>query len=178
MKIRYALGAALLLAASAALAAPKVSGLSAKQVGPLEVLVTVTIDRPTPIDLLCDTNVSLGDGTTKPLNFGAGDKHQKTLQYKYAKGGTYKVTAKGTGRCEGSREATVAVNGGASGKKAAEAKPEKKVAAKTHCPRGWKVVAGSEKDGRYVCHANPPAKPIKCEGGATYFSENGVIGCR
>ncbi len=176
MKVRYALGAALLLSASAALAAPKVVGLSAKQVGPLEVLVTVTIDRPTPIDLLCDANVSLGDGTTKPLNFGAGDKHQKTLQYKYAKGGTYKVTAKGSGRCEGSREATVSVNGGAQPKKAEKA--EKKAVAKTHCPRGWKAVAGSEKDGRYVCHAIPPAKPIKCEGGASYFSENGVIGCR
>ncbi len=173
MKVRYALAAALLLASAGTQAAPKITGLTAKQVAPLEALITVTIERPTPIDLICDTSVDLGDGTKKPLNFGAGDKHQKTLQYKYAKSGSYKVTVKGTGRCEGSKEAAVSVNGSAPQKKEKAA-----TAAKTHCPRGWSAVADSVKDGRYVCHANPPSKPIKCEGGATYFSENGVIGCR
>jgi hypothetical protein len=168
--MKYYIAAALALVSTAALAAPKVSGLSARQVGPLEAQVTVTIERPTPIDMLCDTTVDLGDGTSKAVNFGAGDKHQKTLQHKYAKAGTYKIVAKASGRCEGTREASLAVSGAAPQKSAAAVKPR--------CPRGWAVVADSQKGAAYSCQANAPASPIKCEGGTKYFAEKGLIGCR
>ena len=103
------LAAVLALLAAPAFASPRIAGLTAKQSAPQEVQVTVTIERPTPIDMLCDTSVNLGDGTTKAVNFGMGDKHQKTLQHKYAKSGTYKLSVKGAGRCKGSREASVTV---------------------------------------------------------------------
>src|SRR3954466_10219987 len=89
-RMRVFLAAALALVVAPAFAAPKIAGLAAKQSAPQEVQVTVTIERPPPVDMLCDTSVSLGDGTTKAVNFGMGDKHQKTLQHKYAKSGTYK----------------------------------------------------------------------------------------
>jgi hypothetical protein len=107
--MRVFLAAALALLAAPAFASPRIAGLTAKQSAAQEVQVTVTIERPTPVDMLCDTSVSLGDGTTKAMNFGMGDKHQKTLQHKYAKSGTYKVAVKATGRCKGSRETSVTV---------------------------------------------------------------------
>ena len=45
----------------------------------------VVIERPTPLDMLCDATVDFGDGTPPgSMHFGVGDKHQKTLQHKYA----------------------------------------------------------------------------------------------
>ena len=168
--MRACIAIILALASAQALAAARIAGVTARQSAPLEAQVVVTIERPTPIDMLCDTTVDLGDGTSKPVNFGVGDKHQKTLQHKYARPGTYKVVAKASGKCEGTREASVSVTAGAAGKAPA--------AAKASCPRGWTVVADSQKGSRYTCHANPPAKPIQCSGGTRYFAENGVIGCR
>ncbi|MGE5638634.1 MAG: hypothetical protein ACM30H_00940 [Clostridia bacterium] len=170
MKYWNWIAAVLALVSTGALATPKVAGVTARQVAPLEAQVTVTIERPTPIDMLCDTTVDLGDGTSKAVNFGMGDKHQKTLQHKYAKPGTYKIVAKASGKCEGMREASLEVSGGAAKKSAAAVKPL--------CPRGWSVVADSQKGASYSCQANAPSSPIKCEGGTKYFAEKGLIGCR
>lgn len=169
--MKFLLAALLGLACVSATAATRIAGVTAKQSAPLEAQISVTIERPTPLDMMCDSTVDMGDGTPpKALNFGMGDKHAKTLQHKYAKAGTYKVTVKGTGRCEGAREASVTVQAGAGEKNAS--------AAAARCPAGWTLLADSHKGNRYACAANPPSRPIKCEGGAKYFAESGKIGCR
>ena len=169
--MKRTLAVLLCLACSPAMAAARIQGVSAKQVRSLEALITVSIERATPLDQYCDAIVDPGDGASQTLKYGVGDKHTKTLQHKYAKAGTYKVTVKGSGKCEGHSETSVTVDAGAG--KAAPAK-----AAKASCPRGWTVEEGSVHDNRYTCHANPPAKPISCAAGTKYFYEKGVIGCR
>jgi hypothetical protein len=168
--MKAALAIVLGLACSSALAAARIESVSARQSKPLEALITVAIERPTPLDQYCDAVVDPGDGASQTLKYGVGDKRTKTLQHKYAKAGTYKVIVKGSGKCEGTRETSVTVEAGSG--KAAPAK-----AAKASCPRGWSV-AGDVHDNRYTCHANAPAKPIACAGGTKYFYEKGVIGCR
>jgi hypothetical protein len=107
--MRVLLVVLLALAALPAGAAPRVSGITARQVASLEVQVAVTISRPTPLDIVCDTTVMLGDGNSRLVNFGVGDRHTRTLQHKYAVPGTYKVSAKGAGRCQGAKDVTVNV---------------------------------------------------------------------
>ena len=165
--MRTLLAVVLGLAASAAMAEATIESVSAKQSAPLEALITVAIERTTPLDQYCDAVVELGDGSSKTLKYGVGDKRTKTLQHKYAKAGTYKVVVKGSGKCSGAHETSVTIQASAA-----------KAAAKPSCPRGWSVAADSVHDNRYVCHANPPAKPMACAGDAKYFHENGVIGCR
>ena len=164
----YLLPVLLATASLPAHAAPSISGLAAKQVAPLEAIVTVTIARPTPLDMLCDAKVDLGDGASETLHFGVGDKHQKTLQHKYAKAGTYRLVAKGADKCGGTRETSIAI---------ASSAPAK-AAVKPRCPRGWSVVPDSQKGASYSCQAHAPGSPIKCEGGTKYFAEKGLIGCR
>jgi hypothetical protein len=155
-----------------ALAAAKIAEVKAVQSGALESQVTVTIERPTPLDMMCDASVDHGDGGFQPLKFDMADKRTKTLQHKYAKPGTYKVVVKATGKCEGMREVSLVIKGGAVEKVA------DKPSGKSRCPKGWTVVPASFQGNKYVCRAEPPAQPIKCEGGTKYFSENGAIGCR
>jgi len=114
--------------------------------------------------------VDLGDGASQTFKYGVGDKRIKTLQHKYAKAGTYKVSVKGSGKCGGAKETSVTIQ-------AAAAKAAGK-AAKPSCPKGWTVAADSVHDNRYTCNVNPPTKPIKCLGGTQYFYDKGVIGCR
>jgi hypothetical protein len=169
--MKTALALILTLACGSAMAAARIQSVSAKPSKPLEALITVTIERPTPLDQNCDAVVDPGDGAPQTLKYGVGDKRTRTLHHKYAKAGTYKVTVKGSGKCEGSRETSVTVDGASA--KAAPAK-----AAKASCPRGWTVAEDSIRDNRYVCHANPPSKPLSCAGGTKYFYEKGVLGCR
>ena len=156
-------------ACSPAMAAARIESVNARQTAPLEAMITVAIERTTPLDQYCDAIVDLGDGGTQTLKFGVGDKRTKTLQHKYAKAGAYKVSVKGSGKCEGVREVSLTVQGG-SAKAAA--------ATKATCPKGWALVADSVKGDRYTCHASPPSKPLKCQGDTKYFYDNGVIGCR
>ena len=169
--MKTALALLLGLACGSAMAAAKIQSVSAKQVRALEALITVSIERSTPLDQYCDAIVDPGDGALQTLKYGVGDKHAKTLQHKYAKAGTYKVTVKGSGKCEGHGETSVTIEGGPG--KAAPAK-----AAKASCPRGWTVAEDSVHDNRYTCHANPPSKPLSCAGGTKYFYEKGLLGCR
>lgn len=101
--------AALGLVSGAAMAAATIESVHAKQVAPLEVMISVAIKRTTPLDQYCDALVDLGDGTSKTLKYGVGDKRHKTLQHKYAKAGKYKVSVKGGGKCSGVRETSVTV---------------------------------------------------------------------
>ena len=171
LKPRHAWIVVLGIAASGtAMADAKIESVSATQSAPLEALVTVAVERTTPLDQYCDAIVDLGDGTSETLKYGVGDKRTKTLQHRYAKAGTYKVSVKGSGKCGGASETSVTVQ-------AAAAKAAGK-AAKPSCPKGWTVAADSVQGNRYTCRANPPAKAIKCAGDAQYFYDHGVIGCR
>ena len=42
----------------------------------------------------------------------------------------------------------------------------------------WTLVEDSVKGARYTCRARPPAQPLRCAEGTTYFAEGGEIGCR
>lgn len=103
------IAAVLCLASGAALAEAQIESVRAKQTAPLEALITVAIKRTTPLDQYCDAVVDLGDGTSKTLKYGVGDKRHKTLQHKYAKAGKYKVGVKGSGKCSGAHETFVVV---------------------------------------------------------------------
>jgi hypothetical protein len=52
----------------------------------------------------CDARVDFGDGKGRTIEFGVATT--RTLRYTYAKGGSYKVSVKGTGKapCEGAKE--------------------------------------------------------------------------
>ena len=163
----------LLVLAPPALATPRIASLSGKPAAktPGEIAFTVTIERPTPLDIVrCEVAIEVGDGSP-PLHitFNIGDRRVKTIKHTYTKSGTFKAKATGTGSrgCEGTREAAVTVG---SVSKAASATPG--------CPGGWTLVADSVKGNRYTCRANPPAQPLACTGGSKYFSGKGEIGCK
>jgi hypothetical protein len=111
----------LFLFAASALAAPKIENLGVKanpKTPEVEIVVSVSKGGGN-----CDVRLDFGDGTGRTLDFGMATT--RALHYTYRKGGSYKVTAKGTGKspCEGAKEAALDVAGPA-GKKA----PEKKKA--------------------------------------------------
>jgi hypothetical protein len=159
-------------------AVPNIENLAVKASGgaPGEVEISVSINRPTPLDLSCDAILQTGDGS-KPqrLEYGLGDRRTKIIKYTYKKAGTYRVKVSGTGEhaCAGTRETRVSVAAAAQTAKASE-----KTAARPRCPRGWTLVADSFKGERYTCRADPPAQALKCGGDTKYFAKNGEIGCR
>jgi hypothetical protein len=117
----------LLLFASPAFAAPKIENLSVKansKSPEVEIAITVTKGGAN-----CDVRVDFGDGRGRTVDFGLATI--RTMKYTYAKAGSYKVSAKGTGKtpCDGAREAALTVTGPAA-KKAEPKKDEKKKAAK------------------------------------------------
>ena len=118
----------LLSFASPVLAAPKIDILAAKpDPAKPEVVLTVTVTKSGGN---CDVRLDFGDGKGRTLDFGMATT--RTLRYAYAKGGTYKVSAKGAGKapCEGAKEIAVTLKGPVE-KKAPEKKaPEKKKAEK------------------------------------------------
>jgi hypothetical protein len=117
----------LFLFASPAFAAPKIENLSVKansKSPEVEIAITVTKGGAN-----CDVRVDFGDGRGRTVDFGLATI--RTMKYTYAKAGSYKVSAKGTGKtpCDGAREAALTVTGPAA-KKAEPKKDEKKKAAK------------------------------------------------
>ena len=114
----------LLSFASPVLAAPKIDVLTAKpDPAKPEVVLTVTVTKSGGN---CDVRLDFGDGKGRTLDFGLATT--RTLRYAYAKGGNYKVSAKGAGKtpCEGAKEIALSLKGPAE-KKAPEKKaPEKK----------------------------------------------------
>src|SRR5712691_3843299 len=79
-------------------AVPNVEHLSVKPSGgaPGEVEISVSINRPTPLDLSCDAILQTGDGS-KPqrLEYGLGDRRTKIIKYTYKTAGTYRVKVSG-----------------------------------------------------------------------------------
>ena len=167
--------------AAPALATPRIESVSVRpnpvpfttgKVG--DVVIAVSIERPTPIDLRCEASVDPGDGGPEiQLAWNIGDSRTKTARYEYRKPGTYRIKVAGSGSnaCTGERELTVRV-GGAS----ARARPLGK--GPPSCPLGWVLVEESVDGPRYTCRPRPPTRPLRCAEGTSYFSERGEIGCR
>ncbi|TAK83419.1 MAG: hypothetical protein EPO20_17360 [Betaproteobacteria bacterium] len=171
------------LAAAPAVAAPRIESVSVKpNPAPIEagktadVVISVTIERPTPLDISCEATIDPGDGgRTLTLSWDLGDRRTKTTRHEYAKPGTYRLKVSGTGKgaCVGAREVTVTVGTHA----AAAAKPAKSAAGPS-CPPGWALAEGSVRGARFTCRPQPPAQPLQCAQGTKYFSTHGEIGCR
>src|SRR5437899_9273859 len=113
-------------------AVPNIEHLTVKPSGsaPAEVEISVSINRPTPLDLSCDAILQTGDGS-KPqrLEYGLGDRRTKIIKYTYKQAGTYRVKVSGTGEhaCAGTRAASISV---ATAAKSAK-EPEKTAARRT-----------------------------------------------
>ena len=113
----------LFLFASPAFAAPKIENLSVKANSKSpEVEIAITVAKG---GANCDVRVDFGDGKGRTVDFGLATI--RTMKYTYAKAGSYKVSAKGTGKtpCDGAREVALTVAGPAA-KQAEPKKDEKK----------------------------------------------------
>jgi hypothetical protein len=162
---------ALMGAAAAAVAAPRIVAVSVKEGSSAsEVIITVTIERPTPLDLTCAASIDPGDGGRGPtISWDVGERRTKTTRYDYKKPGTYTLKASGGGNdpCGGSAQATV--NVGPKGVKPVAAK-----GGKPGCPDGWELA--SSRGARYTCRVKNPT--LTCAEGTKYFSGKGEIGCK
>jgi hypothetical protein len=117
---------------------------------PSEVVISVTIERPTPLDISCEATVDPGDGgRAKVINWELGDRRTKTTRHEYGKAGTYKLVVTGTGKdaCTGKREVMVTVGGSPAAK--AKAAPAGDAAAAA-CPKGWTMAKGATAN-RFSC---------------------------
>jgi hypothetical protein len=173
MRITFAVLALLLFIPWVALAAPRLESLAVKAESgkPNEVVISVSIERPTPMDLKCDAMVEPGDGGKLPLSWGVGDRRTKTARHEYKKSGSYRVRVAGSGKdaCVGVKEVTVEI--GSSPGMEPRAISER-------CPSGWMLLENSVRGARFTCRAKPPAQALRCANGTSYFSERGEIGCR
>jgi hypothetical protein len=176
--MRVVVAATAIVLAASALAAPRLESVQVKpnpvpvEAGKAtEVVISVSIDRPTPLDIACDAQIDAGDGGKVPMSWRLADRRTKNARYQYSKPGTYRLKVAGTGKdaCNGLRELTVVVG---SPSQAKAAPPVSK------CPAGWTLVEESAKGARYTCRANTPAQALRCTEGTSYFSERGEIGCR
>lgn len=170
----------LMLGAKAALATPRIESVSVRpnpvpfttgKVG--DVVIAVSIERPTPIDLRCEAAVDPGDGGPEiQLAWNIGDSRTKTARYEYKKPGTYRITVTGSGSnpCTGERAFTVRVGGASARARAPGRRPS--------CPLGWVLLEDSVDGPRYTCRPRQPTRPLRCAEGTSYFSERGEIGCR
>jgi hypothetical protein len=172
VKIRIVAAALLLLWVETIVAAPRLDSVSVQVVsGKLnDVVISVSIERPTLLDLNCDALIDPGDGGRIPLSWSIGDSRTKTARYEYKRPGNYRVRVAGSGKdaCVGLKEATITV-----GTPKAEAN-----SGTPRCPLGWALVDESVKGARYTCRARPPAQALRCTEGTSYFTERGEIGCR
>lgn len=184
MKVKLLAAMAAALVAAPAAAAPRIESVSVKpNPAPLEagktadVVISVTIERPTPLDLSCEAVIDPGDGgRTLTMSWDLGDRRTKTTRYEYEQPGRYRLKASGSGKgaCTGAREVMVTVGTAA----AAAAAKTARAAKGPSCPAGWALVEGSVKGVRYTCRPRPPAQALRCAEGTSYFSERGEIGCR
>ena len=135
-----------------------------------DVVISVSIERPTLLDLSCSALIDAGDGGRIPISWNIGDSRTKTTRYEYKRPGSYRVRVAGAGKdaCVGLKEATISV-----GAPKGEAK-----AGTPRCPGGWALVEESVQGARFTCRARPPAQALRCPAGTSYFAEGGEIGCR
>jgi hypothetical protein len=166
---RRVVGLALLAWAGAGAAAPRLDSVSVQVLSGKgsDVVISVTIERPSLLDLTCSATIDTGDGGRIPIAWNLGDSRTKTARYEYKRPGAYRVRVSGAGNeaCVGAKEASLTV--GTPGQSATP-----------RCPAGWTLVEDSAKGPRYTCRARPPAQPLRCAEGTTYFAEGGEIGCR
>jgi len=148
---------------------------------PPRVEIAVTVNRSTTDRQACDVKVEAGDGTKESqLSFGA-DERTKTVHHVYKNPGSYQVKAVAGFGCSGTRTVIVTVRATpepAPAAPSASAPAEPAAPSGPGCPAGWWLVPESAQGARYNCRPNLPARPLVCTGGTSYFSENGVIGCR
>ena len=165
-------GPVLLVLSEAAAGAPRLDSVAVQALGGkgADVVISVTIERPTLLDLSCSALIDTGDGGRIPISWNIGDSRTKTARYEYKRPGSYRVRVSGAGKdaCVGLKEATVSF--GASKADAKSTPPR--------CPTGWILVEESMQGGRFACRARPPLQPLRCPEGTTYFAEGGEIGCR
>ena len=169
--LRPAVGLALFAWACAGAAAPRLDSVSVQVLsgkGSSDVVISVSIERPSLLDLTCSATIDTGDGGQISIAWNLGDSRTKTARYEYKRPGSYRVRVRGAGNeaCVGQKEAslTVGTPGRAGGT--------------PRCPAGWTLVEDSVKGPSYTCRARPPAQPLRCAEGTTYFIEGGEIGCR
>ena len=177
---RVMIALAVSAAASPSFATPRIESVSVKpnpvpmtigKVG--DVVIAVSIERPTPLDLRCEASIDPGDGGRElHLVWNLGDSRTKTARYEYKKPGTYNLKVRGSGSnaCTGERELTVKVGGAAVRGRSPSKTPT--------CPVGWALVEDSVQGTRYTCRPRQPVRPLRCAEGTAYFSERGEIGCR
>jgi hypothetical protein len=163
-----ALAAALLFAATGAAAAPRLDTVSVQVLGGNDVVISVSIERPTLLDLNCDAVIDPGDGARIPVSWGMGDGRTKTARHEFKQAGSYRVRVAGAGKhaCVGLKEASVTVGAARAAKASAP-----------RCPGGWVLVDESVKGARYTCRPRAP-QALRCADGTSYFFERGEIGCR
>jgi hypothetical protein len=158
---------------------------------PPQVEIAVTVKRSGPLETgRCEVIIDPGNpgGRQVPrLTFNAGGESTQRTRYIYDRPGTYRLIASSFSGCVGSRTVTVNVRdaSGSTGAKGGGAKSGGAAgttttakATKPKCPGGWEVVPQSVQGARYSCSPKPPARPIACEGGTSYFAENNLVGCR
>jgi len=166
---RPVVGLALFAWACAGAAAPRLDSLSVQVLSgkASDVVISVSIERPSLLDLTCGATIETGDGGQISIAWNLGDSRTKTARYEYKRPGAYRVRVSGAGNeaCVGAKEASLTV--GTPGQSATP-----------RCPAGWTLVEDSAKGPRYTCRARPPAQPLRCAEGTTYFAEGGEIGCR
>ncbi len=183
-------GAALAAAVPAVSAATRVDELAVRPnpaafegSTPPQVEIAVTVSRGQFDRQPCDVLVDTGDGAVATrLGFGVADERTKSLRHIYGKPGVYQLKAVAGHGCSGSRTVSVTVQATPDAAPAASsaAAPADPAAAQagSGCPAGWWLVPESVQGAQYSCRPNLPSGPLPCAGGARYFSENGIIGCR
>jgi hypothetical protein len=187
-KSGWGIGAILIAAAPAAFAATQVDGVlvtpnPASFTGnvPPQVEIAVIVNRGQFDRQACDVLIETGDGSAPlRLSFARGDE-RKSVRYAYPMPGSYTLRAVAAYGCTGMRTANVAVYGPSYPAPAVAPVPSPAAAESTPqggCPAGWWVVPESVQGARYTCRPNLPPVPLKCGAGTSYFSGNGVIGCR
>jgi hypothetical protein len=161
--------AALVLVPAAALAAPRLDSVAVKVLAGNDVVISMSIERPSLLELNCDAVIEPGDGAQIALSWGFGHGRTKNVRHEFKRPGSYRVRVAGSGSaaCTGVKEATVTVG-----------IPKAQRTSAPRCPSGWTLVDDSVKGGRYTCRAQPPAQALRCAAGTRYFSERGEIGCR
>jgi hypothetical protein len=164
--------AALLAWVEPIIAAPRLDSVSVQLLAGKghDVVISVSIERPTLLDLNCDAVLETGDGGRIPLSWNIGDSRTKTARYEYKRAGSYRVKVAGSGKeaCVGVKEATINVG---------TPRPEGS-AGTPRCPAGWTLVDESVKGARYTCRARPPSQALRCAEGTSFFAERGEIGCK
>jgi hypothetical protein len=162
---------ALTLLPAIGLAAPRLDTISIQVLAGSghDVVISVSIERPTLLDLQCDAVIEPGDGASIPVSWGIGDGRTKTTRHEFRRAGTYRVRVIGAGKdaCAGEKQASVNVG-----------TPRAQKTAAPRCPSGWILVEDSVRGARYTCRARPPAQALRCAEGTSYFAERGEIGCR